>query len=59
MAKIIRHEWTSKGLLGKRMRHVVFGYTLAVNTGMRKREIPNLTRGPVELDRGLNFNARV
>jgi integrase len=37
MAKIIRREWTSKGPLGKRVRHVAFGYTLAVN-GQRERK---------------------
>ena len=29
MAKIIRRECTSRGPLGKRARHVAFGYTLA------------------------------
>jgi hypothetical protein len=38
MAKIIRREWTSKGPLGKRVRHVAFGYTLAVN-GTRERKV--------------------
>ena len=37
MAKIIRREWTSKGPLGKRVRHVAFGYTLAIN-GQRERK---------------------
>lgn len=37
MAKIIRREWTSKGPLGKRVRHVSFGYTLTVN-GLRERK---------------------
>lgn len=35
MAKIIRREWTSKGPMGKTVKHVAFGYTLAIN---RKRE---------------------
>jgi hypothetical protein len=40
MAKIIRREWTSKGPLGKRVRHVAFGYTLAINgTRERKRNV--------------------
>jgi hypothetical protein len=38
MAKIIRREWTSKGRLGKRVRHVAFGYTLAIN-GTRERKV--------------------
>ena len=38
MAKIIRREWTSKGPLGKRVRHTAFGYTLAVN-GKRERKV--------------------
>lgn len=37
MAKIIRRDWTSKGPLGKRVRHVAFGYTLTVN-GKRERK---------------------
>jgi integrase len=37
MAKIIRREWTSKGSLGKRVRHVAFGYTLVIN-GQRERK---------------------
>lgn len=37
MAKIIRREWISKGPLGKRARHVAFGYTLAIN-GQRERK---------------------
>ena len=37
MAKIVRREWTSKGPLGKRVRHVAFGYTLAIN-GKRERK---------------------
>ncbi len=38
MAKIIRREWTSRGPLGKRVRHVAFGYTLTVN-GKRERKV--------------------
>jgi hypothetical protein len=38
MAKIIRREWTSKGPLGKRVRHTAFGYTLTVN-GQRERKV--------------------
>ena len=38
MAKIIRHEWTSKGPVGKRVRHVAFGYTLAIH-GQRERKV--------------------
>lgn len=38
MAKIIRREWTSKGPLGKRVRHVAFGYTLAIH-GQRERKV--------------------
>jgi integrase len=38
MAKIIRREWTSRGPLGKRVRHVAFGYTLAIN-GTRERKV--------------------
>lgn len=38
MAKIIRREWTSKGPVGKRVRHVSFGYTLSVN-GNRERKV--------------------
>lgn len=38
MAKIIRREWTSKGPLGKRVRHVAFGYTLAIH-GNRERKV--------------------
>jgi integrase len=38
MAKIIRREWTSTGPLGKRVRHVAFGYTLTVN-GNRERKV--------------------
>ncbi|HSL05557.1 MAG TPA: site-specific integrase [Nitrospiraceae bacterium] len=38
MAKIIRREWMSKGPLGKRVRHVAFGYTLAFN-GKRERKV--------------------
>ncbi len=38
MAKIIRREWTSAGPLGKRVRHVAFGYTLTVN-GKRERKV--------------------
>lgn len=37
MAKIVKREWTSKGPLGKRVRHVAFGYTLMVN-GKRERK---------------------
>jgi hypothetical protein len=37
MAKIIRREWTSTGPLGKRVRHVAFGYTLTIN-GKRERK---------------------
>lgn len=37
MAKIIRREWTSKGPLGKRVRHVTFGYMLAIN-GQQERK---------------------
>ena len=37
MAKIIRREWKSDGPLGKRVRHVSFGYTLTVN-GKRERK---------------------
>ena len=35
MAKILRRVWTSKGPLGKRLRHVAFGYTISINS---KRE---------------------
>ena len=38
MAKIIRREWTIAGPLGKRVRHVAFGYTLVVN-GQRERKV--------------------
>jgi integrase len=38
MAKIIRREWTSTGPLGKRVRHVAFGYDLTVN-GNRERKV--------------------
>lgn len=38
MAKIIRREWTSKGPMGKTVRHVAFGYTLAIN-GKRERKV--------------------
>jgi hypothetical protein len=38
MAKIIRREWTSTGPLGKRVRHVTFGYTLAIH-GKRERKV--------------------
>lgn len=38
MAKIIRREWTSAGPLGKRVRHVAFGYTLVIN-GQRERKV--------------------
>jgi hypothetical protein len=38
MAKIIRRDWTSKGPQGKRVRHVAFGYTLAIN-GKRERKV--------------------
>ncbi len=31
MAKIVRREWKSKGMLGERVRHTAFGYTLQVN----------------------------
>jgi hypothetical protein len=37
MAKIVRRDWTSKGPLGKRVRHVAYGYTLTVN-GKRERK---------------------
>lgn len=38
MAKIIRREWTSRGPVGKRVRHVAFGYTVTVN-GKRERKV--------------------
>jgi hypothetical protein len=38
MAKIIRREWPSTGPLRKRVRHVAFGYTLAIN-GKRERKV--------------------
>ena len=38
MAKIIRREWPSTGPLGKRVRHVAFGYTLVIN-GQRERKV--------------------
>lgn len=37
MAKIIQRVWTSDGPMGKRVRHVAFGYTLTVN-GKRERK---------------------
>jgi len=37
MAKIIQREWTSTGPLGKRVRHVAFGYRLTTN-GKRERK---------------------
>jgi integrase len=37
MAKILRRNWTSKGPLGKRVRHTAFGYTISVN-GKRERK---------------------
>ena len=37
MAKIIQREWTSTGPLGKRVRHVAFGYRLTIN-GKRERK---------------------
>jgi len=37
MAKIIQREWPSNGPQGKRVRHVAFGYTLAIN-GQRERK---------------------
>lgn len=37
MAKIFRREWASKGPLGKRVRHVMYGYDLMVN-GKRERK---------------------
>src|SRR5438094_3197720 len=36
MAKIITREWTSRGPTGRRVRHVSYGYDLAVN-GKRER----------------------
>ena len=41
MAKIIRREWTSKGALRKRVRHVACGYTLVVN-GKRERKFSSV-----------------
>lgn len=38
MAKIFGREWTRKGPLGKRVKHVAFGYTLYVN-GKRERKV--------------------
>src|SRR6059036_3845139 len=37
MAKIITREWTSRGPTGRRVRHVSYGYDLAVN-GKRERK---------------------
>ena len=37
MAKIVRRDWTSRGTLGKRVRHTAFGYMLTVN-GQRERK---------------------
>lgn len=38
MAKIIQREWTSTGPMGKKVKHVAFGYTLTVN-GKRERKV--------------------
>lgn len=38
MAKIIRRERTSKEAVGKRVRHVTFGYTRAINI-QRERKV--------------------
>jgi hypothetical protein len=38
MAKIIQREWPSNGPQRKRVRHVAFGYTLAIN-GQRERTL--------------------
>ncbi len=42
-------EWTSAAPMGKLVRHVAFGYTLAVN-GKRERKFssPDLSRGCAE-----------
>ena len=37
MGKIIQREWTSAGPVGKVVRHIAYGYTLAVN-GKRERK---------------------
>ena len=37
MATIIRRTWKSDGPLGKKVRHVAFGYTLMMN-GKRARK---------------------
>jgi hypothetical protein len=38
MAKVTRREWISPGPMGKLVRHVAFGYTLAIN-GERGRKV--------------------
>ena len=38
MAKIIKRQWTTRGPLGQRVRHVAFRYTLMVN-GKRERKV--------------------
>jgi len=53
LAKIIRREWTSKGPLGKRVRHVAFGYTLAIN-GQRERKVSSDWRTETDALAALN-----
>lgn len=38
MAKIIRRSWTSTGPLGRKVKHVAYGYTLMVN-GRQERKV--------------------
>ena len=35
--KITTHMWTTKNALGKRIKHVAYGYTMMVN-GQRERK---------------------
>lgn len=53
MAKINRREWTSKGPLGMRVRHVAFGYTLVIN-GTRERKVSSARTSKQDALKGLS-----
>ena len=50
MAKIIRRTWTSDGPLGKKIRHVAFGYTEAAAYDALTQRLKDVEAGRIERD---------
>jgi integrase len=53
MAKIVKREWTSRGPLGRKVRHVAFGYALTGN-GKRERKVSSEWRSEADALDALN-----